>query len=51
MNAKISLFLICIEAIMYLLLSDLHHCTFKTYAKFPEKLTFLSENWTYALNG
>ena len=29
MNAKISVFVICIEATIYLLLYDLHDCTFK----------------------
>ena len=28
-NAKISVFLICVEAIIYLLLYNLHDCTFK----------------------
>ena len=29
MNAKITVFLICIAAILYLLLNNLHDCTFK----------------------
>ena len=29
MNAKISVFIICAEAIIYLLLYNLHDCTFK----------------------
>ena len=29
MNAKISVFFFCVEAIIYLLLYKLHHCTFK----------------------
>ena len=29
MNAKISVFVTCIEAIIYLLLYNLHDCTFK----------------------
>ena len=29
MNAKISLFVICVEAIIYMLLYDLHDSTFK----------------------
>ena len=33
MNAKISVFVICVEANMYLLLHTLHGCTFKL---FPE---------------
>ena len=28
-HAKISVFVICVEAIMYLLLHNLHDCTFK----------------------
>ena len=28
MNAKISVFVICVEAIVYLLLYNLHDCTF-----------------------
>ena len=28
MNAKISVFVICVEAIMYLLLYNMHDCTF-----------------------
>ena len=33
MNAKISVFVICIEAIMYLLLYNLHDCTFNIHKK------------------
>ena len=29
MNAKISVFVICVEVIMYLLSYNLHYCTFK----------------------
>ena len=29
MNAKISVFFICVEVIIYLLLHNLHDCTFK----------------------
>ena len=29
MNAKISVFVICVKAIIYLLLYNLHDCTFK----------------------
>ena len=29
MNTKISLFVICVKAIIYLLLCNLHDCTFK----------------------
>ena len=31
MNAKISVFVICIEAIIYLLLYNLHECTFNKH--------------------
>ena len=31
MNAKISVFVICVEAIIYLLLYNLHNCTFKLF--------------------
>ena len=37
MNAKISLFVICVEAIIYLLLYNLHDCTF--YHKIRAKAT------------
>ena len=30
MNAKISVIIICVEAIIYLLLYNLHDCTFKS---------------------
>ena len=33
MNAKISLFVICVEAIMYSLLYNLHGCLFKKIKK------------------
>ena len=29
MNTKISIFVICVEAMIYLLLRNLHYCTFK----------------------
>ena len=32
MNAKISVFVICVEAIIYLLLYNLHDCTFKMFS-------------------
>ena len=35
MNVKISVFVICGKAILYLLLNNLHHCTFK---KKPEAI-------------
>ena len=31
MNAKISVLVICVEAIIYLLLYNLHDCTFKVF--------------------
>ena len=31
MNAKISVFVICVEAIIHLLLYNLHDCTFKLH--------------------
>ena len=31
MNKKISVFLFCVETIIYLLLYNLHGCTFKLY--------------------
>ena len=34
MYAKISVFAICVEAIMYLLSYNLHHCTFKVFFSF-----------------
>ena len=34
MNVKISLFIICVEVIIYLLLYNLHDCTFKSHSKF-----------------
>ena len=33
MNAKISVFVICVEAIIYLLLYNLYGCTFKLYQR------------------
>ena len=33
-NAKISVFVICVEVIVYLLLYNLHDCTFKTFKIF-----------------
>ena len=36
MNAKISVFVICVEAIIYLLLFNLHDCTFKVDATFKK---------------
>ena len=47
MNAKISVFVICVEAIIYLLLYNLHDCTFntsyrETAAKRATLISFLS---------
>ena len=39
MNAKISVFVICVEAIIYLLLYDLPDCTFKQELKLKRILT------------
>ena len=39
MNAKISVFVICVETIMYLLLYDLPDCTFKQELKLKRILT------------
>ena len=36
MNAKISVFVICVEAIIHLLLYNLHDCTFKDLCRIPE---------------
>ena len=38
MNAKISVFTICVEVIVYLLLHNLHDCTFKEekYFVYPQ---------------
>ena len=38
MNAKISVFIICVEAIIYLLLFNLHDCTFKFSYRQERKL-------------
>ena len=42
MNAKISVFVICVEAVICLLLHKLHDCTFKTLKKVL--LGFLTPN-------
>ena len=34
MNAKMSVFVICVEAIIYMLLYSLHDCTFKDLIKY-----------------
>ena len=44
MNAKISVFVICVEAIIYLLLYNLHDCSFKAHTL--NDLQIISyENW------
>ena len=42
MNAEISVFVLCVEAIIYLLLYNLHDCTFKNFAKLTGKHLYLS---------
>ena len=42
-NAKISAFLICVEATVYLLLYSLHDCTFKNYSTVKTMLLFLQK--------
>ena len=44
MNAKISVFVICVEAIIYLLLYNLHDCTFSSIMN-AESSTTLYENY------
>ena len=44
MNTKISLFICCVEPIIYLLLFNLHDCTFKVFnANFSKITLFLRE--------
>ena len=43
MNAKNSVFVICVEAIIYLLLQNLHDCTFNFYVKEAGFFNILSE--------
>ena len=53
MNAKTSLFVICTEAIIYLLLYDLHDCTFSTLRKrecFSLLKESLNENTTVSIS-
>ena len=46
MNAKISVFVKCVEAIIYLLLDNLHDCTFKNNGKEGLKLSKMRrEKW------
>ena len=46
MDAKISVFVICVEAIIYLLLYSLHDCTFKKQigSKIKANTCFISTN-------
>ena len=44
MNAKISVFVICIEAIIYLLLRNLHDCTFNN-ALISQKIKAIKINF------
>ena len=46
MNAKISIFVICVEAILYLLLHNLHDCIFKDY-EFKIQYVSLTISFTY----
>ena len=39
MNAKISVFAICVEAIVHLLVYNLHDCTFNDHVREMEKCT------------
>ena len=41
MNVKISVFVTCVEAIIYLLLYNLHNCTFKMQIIFGIKIEIL----------
>ena len=47
MNAKISVFVICVEAITYLLLNNLHDCTFKEWNKLDTKIKNLPSLSTF----
>ena len=44
MNAKISVFVICIEAIMHLVLYNLHDCTFNNFSYIESYRCRLSRN-------
>ena len=45
MNAKTSLFICCVEPIIYLLLFNLHDCTFRVFnANFSKITLFIREN-------
>ena len=45
MNATISVFVICVEAIIYLLLYNLHDCTFKLRLHLHDWRTFSENNF------
>ena len=56
MNAKISVFFICVEKMIYVLLYNLHNCTFKRsnrYLGFEEKNVIINSftygNFNYCL--
>ena len=50
-NARISVFVICVEMIVYLLLYNLHDCTFKTFKIFLSEKNYLTclkaSLWSY----
>ena len=50
MNAKISVFIICVEAIIYLLLYNLHDCTFKCLLKSIMKMQNLHKTKHFLRN-
>ena len=43
MNASISEFVICVEAIIYLLLYNLHDCTFQIYLRYLSEIFKISD--------
>ena len=43
MNGKISVFVICVEAIICFLLYNLHDCTFKEKYTIVERVSFIAE--------
>ena len=51
MNAKLSMFVICVEAIIYVLLYNFHGCTFKvagTRMEYPEGVDFRGLIFTWS---
>ena len=43
MNAKISVFIVCVEVIIYLVIYNLHDCTFKFWIfRLEQVLNFIS---------